>query len=102
MSTHENPQDHALVQLIAPDGTPAGDTDVGLKPVEIEHRPLVDRHDAVLARRPFRRAAPRKHAEVQGRGSFLNDVPSLAEIPVDEVADFESRDDPVPMAKEIG
>ncbi len=35
MSTHENPQDDALVRLIAPDGTPAGDTDVGLKPDEL-------------------------------------------------------------------
>lgn len=35
MSMHENPQDDALVQLIAPDGTPAGDTDVGLKPDEL-------------------------------------------------------------------
>ena len=36
MSTHENPQhDAPLVQLIAPDGTPAGDPDVGLKPDEM-------------------------------------------------------------------
>src|SRR6267143_3065269 len=68
---------------------------------QIEHGPLAQGTDPILARRLLRSASARIHLEIDRAAPRFNDVSALPQVSVDEVSDLERRNRGARGAKEV-
>src|SRR2546428_12515445 len=76
-----------------------------VRPVEefrqVEHRPLAQRPDPILARSLIRGASPRVDLKIDGAVAGFDDVTPRAEVSIDEVSDLEGVHPRVRRAEQL-